>query len=455
MQLQARTAAILVYAALGWTTQAAAQDPVSYWNERALAAVAPNPPVGRGNTPAVIIDLAMVHAAMHDAVQAYDKRFEPYAGPIAAAAGSSPVAAAKAAHDVLVNRLPNQTATLDGAYTSFLASLSPAPSPADVVKGEVVGSAAAVNIIAERSGDGSFPSSFPQFTGGTAPGEWQPNAGTAGMVSPWGATVRLFALESLNRCQADVVPALTSLEYAEAYNEVKALGSATSTVRTAEQSSIAKTFSGNFLAQYGRLLRDLAAAHLAGNGNLGARARLFALTHIAMTDAFICAWSTKQQYDFWRPVQAIRRGDEDDNPLTDRDPLWTSYWAGPGNLNGVQNPNYPDYTSGANNFTGSFTRMLELFFDSDKPFESFAIYAITPTVPLTAGVDPDPRIYRKFSDVAKDVVDARVYLGIHFRFADTEARSQGRRVANYTFKNFLQSTGSKDKKKNKDKDEDK
>jgi len=445
MHLQSRTASILVCAALGWTTQAAAQDPITYWNERALAAVAPNPPAGRGNTPAVIIDLAMVHAAMHDAVQAYEQRFEPYVDPIAGATGSSAVAAAKAAHDVLVNRLPMQAGTLDGAYTSFLASLSPAPSPADVVGGEVVGSAAAVNIISERNGDGSFPSSFPQFTGGTAPGEWQPNAGTPGMVSPWGATVRLFALESLNRCQADLVPSLTSPEYTEAYDEVKALGSATSTVRTAEQSSIAKTFSGNFLAQYGRLLRDLAAAHLAGNGNLGARARLFALTHIAMADAYICAWSTKQQYDFWRPAQAIRRGDEDGNPLTEPDPGWTSYFSR--NPNAAQNPNYPDYTSGANNFTGSFTRMLALFFDSDKPFESFAIYAFAPAVPLTPGVDPDPRIYSKFSEVAKDVIDARVYLGIHFRFADTEARSQGRRVANDAFKNVLQPVSSKGKNK--------
>ena len=89
--------------------------------------------------------------------------------------------------------------------------------------------------------------------------------------------------------------------------------------------------------------------------------------------------------------------------------------------------------------------MLELFFGSDKPFASFAIYAIGSAVPLEAGVDPDPRIYSKFSDVAKDVIDARVYLGIHFRFADTEARSQGRRVANHAFKEFLQPVSTKKK----------
>lgn len=295
-----RTTVVIVCTALSWATAAAAQDPISYWNERALAAVAPNPPVGRGATPAVIIDLAMVHLAMHDAVQAYDKRFNPYAGAIANASGSSAVAAAKAAHDVLVNRFSMQTGALDTQYATFLASLTPPPTSADIAGGEVVGAAAALNVIDARAGDGSFPGSFTQFTGGTGPGEWQPNAGTLGMVSPWAATVRPFTLESLSRCQADLVPALTSAEYTEAYNEVKAYGSATSTKRTTAQSSIARTFSGNFLAQYGRLNRELSAAHIAGNSvaRLGDRGRLFALTHVAAADAFICAWSTKQQFNF-------------------------------------------------------------------------------------------------------------------------------------------------------------
>jgi hypothetical protein len=155
---------------------------------------------------------------------------------------------------------------------------------------------------------------------------------------------------------------------------------------------------------------------------------------MAMADAFICAWKTKKQYNFWRPAQAIRRGDEDGNILTDPDPTWTSYFSR--NFNAAQNPNYPDYTSGANNVTGAATRMLALFFDSDNPFE-FNVFTAAPAVPLEAN-DPDPRVYSKFSDLAKDVVDARIYLGIHYRFADTEARSQGRRVANYTFKNALQ-----------------
>lgn len=427
-------AALIVWTVVGWAGQAAAQDPVSYWNQRALEAVA-----ARGATPATIIDMAIVHAAIHDAVQAYDHRFHTYAAAVTGATGSPSVAAAKAARDVLANRFSSaaQVTMIDGWYTTYLASLVPAPSAGDVTGGELAGAAAAANVIVVRTGDGSFPTTFTPFPGGTGVGEWSPNAGATSMVSPWAKDVRPYALDSLDRCEAAPLPLLSSAEWAEAYNEVKAYGAANSTVRTTEQSSIAKTFSGNFLTQYNRLIRDLAAARRGGTDlpSLGDRARLLALTNIAMSDAFVCAWKAKQQFNFWRPFHAIRRGPEDGNILTDPDPNWTTYFSR-GNINAAQHPNYPEYTSGANNLTGAMTRMLDLFFDTDKV--EFDVYAVAPAVPLDPTIDPDPRHYTKFSDLAKDVIDARVYLGIHYRFADTEARSQGRRVANYTFKNILQ-----------------
>jgi hypothetical protein len=255
------------------------------------------------------------------------------------------------------------------------------------------------------------------------------------MTSPWAAHVRPFALDDLLTCKADPPPSLKSFEYALNYNEVKRLGSATSEFRKPEQSALARMYSGNFLAQYNRLFRELSATHLTGSGlrRLGRQARLFALTNMAMADAFICAWSTKQEFNFWRPSQAIRRGDEDGNILTKADPMWTTYFSR--NFAAAQDPNYPDYTSGANNLTGAMTRMLELIFRSDK-LPAFGIWAASPTVPLEAG-DANPRMYQRLSDVADDVVVARIYLGIHFRFADTEARSQGRRVARFTFRHFL------------------
>jgi hypothetical protein len=416
---------------MAWAGPAAAQDVIGFWNQQTLATV-----TQRGPTPATILDVAMVHLAMHDAVQSYDHHFEQYAGYFTSGPGSPEVAAAKAARDVLVNRFPTQVMPLDTAYASFLASLTPAPSAEDIANGEIAGALAAANVIAARAGDGSFPASFTQFTGGTAPGQWQPNAGTPGMTSPWARSVRPFALDSLERCRAEPPPPMTSFEYTLNYVEVKLLGSATSRFRTPEQSAIARMYSGNFLAQYNRLFRELSATHLTGSGlvRLGRQARLFALTNMAMADAFICAWSTKQEFNFWRPSEAIRRGGEDGNPLTKPDPMWTTYFSR--NFSAAQNPNYPDYTSGANNLTGAMTRMLELIFRSDR-LSTFDIWAANPAVPLEPD-DANPRRYRRLSDVAHDVVNARIYLGIHFRFADTEARSQGRRVAAFAFRNFLE-----------------
>ena len=440
MKRHAAISTMILGALMTWVSPAAAQDVIGFWNERAFATVAPAAPTGRGPTPASIIDVAMMHLAMHDAVQAYDGHFAPYAGAIAAGSGSPVVAAAKAARDILVNRFPLQTAALDTAYAGFIASITPPPSPADVADGEITGALAAANVIANRAGDGSFPASFTQFTGGTAPGEWQPNAGTPGMTSPWAGDVRPFALDGLHRCQAEPPPPLTSFEYAENYNEVKRLGSATNSSRTPEQGQIARMFSGNVLAQYNRLLREISVSHLTGAGlvRLGRQARMFALTNMAMADAFICAWSTKQQFNLWRPSDAIRRGNQDGNSLTEADATWTTYFSR--NFSAAQNPNYPDYTSGANNVTGATTRMLELILGKDqrdKGAPPFNIWAIGLTVPLEAG-DANPRAYDRLSDIAKDVVNARIYLGIHFRFADTEARSQGRRVAGYAFRNFLE-----------------
>jgi hypothetical protein len=433
MKRRAAISTTILCAVMVWVRPVAAQDVIGYWNEQALAAAS----AGRGPTPATVIDVAMVHLAMHDAVQAYDHHFESYAGFIALGPGSPVVAAAKAAHDVLVSRFSSQTTGLEAAYKTFLGSLTPPPSPADITNGEIAGAKAAENVIAARAKDGSFPESFPQFTGGTAPGQWQPNSGTLGMVSPWAADVRPFALDTLERCRAEPPPPLTSFEYTLNYIEVKLFGSATSRFRTPEQSAIARMYSGNFLAQYNRLFRELSVTHLTGSGlvRLGRQARLFALTNMAMADAFICAWSTKIEFNFWRPSEAIRRGDEDRNILTKADRRWTTYFAR--DFDAAQNPNYPDYTSGANNLTGAMTRMLELIFGRDRLFPSFGISAANPFVPLEDG-DANPRIYRRLSDVADDVVNARIYLGIHFRFADTEGRSQGRRVAGFAFRNFLE-----------------
>jgi VCPO second helical-bundle domain len=437
MHRQAGTAAFIVWTTLAIAKPAAA-DVVADWNVCAPAIIA----TGRatiqfGAGPATQLDLATVHLAMHDAIQAYDHRFEPYAGKINAGGGSAIAAAARSAHTVLATMFPAQLAAIDACYATSMTGV--VLTPPDLAASNTVGNMAALNVLMSRDGDGSFPAGpIAPFTGGQNPGQWRLNPGTASMVAPWLGDVRPLAIESVQRCQPDDLPALTSFEYAEAYNEVKAVGSINSTERTPEQGHIARTFSGNFAGQFNRLMRELAAAYIGGTdvASLGDRARLFALANTAAADALICAWNSKKAFNFWRPHQAIRNGGADGNILTDEDTTWTSY---------MPPPNYPDYTSGANNIGGSMTRALELFFGSDKPFDTpFRIYALGGAVPLLP-TDALYREYSKFSDIAKEIIVARIYLGIHFRFADTEARSQGRRAANHTFKNILQPVDKKNK----------
>jgi hypothetical protein len=182
MHRLAGTTLLIVCLALGWTTPSAA-DVVTDWNQTILATVGVATPAGRGATPASLIDVAMVHLAMHDAAQAYDKRFESYSGAITGASGSSIVAVAKAALDVLAARFPLQAASLTTTYNNYIAGLVPPVSASDIAGGQAAGALAAANVITARMGDGSFPSSFPQFTGGTGPGGWRPNPRTPGMVA--------------------------------------------------------------------------------------------------------------------------------------------------------------------------------------------------------------------------------------------------------------------------------
>jgi hypothetical protein len=400
----------------------ASADVVTHWNDQArivAAANRPGPTNPPGTGPAIMVDIAMVQAAIHDAIQAYDQRFEPYAAAITSGPGSPVVAAARAARDVLVARFPLAEADIQNRYLAYLASEGLTPDG-----GEAVGSAAAAAIVARREGDGSFPAVRELFfgTAGIAGAWFSPVA----MFAPWLGDVVPFTLPSTSMGEPGPIPALTSLEYAEAFNEVKAVGSLNSSARTPAQTRLARFFTDDFFAQFARVLDDAANRHLGSSGlnRLGDRARLFALAHLATADALICAWHAKRELAFWRPEQAIRNADIDGNALTDKEATWTPF---------VGTPPYPDYTSGANNVAGAMTRVLALFFGTDH----LGFNATTTSARAINAGDPTTRTYRRFSDLAEDIVDVRIYQGIHFRFADTEARSQARRVANHAFRNYL------------------
>jgi hypothetical protein len=366
--------------------------------------------------PTGILDIATVQAAVYDAVQAIEGQYRPYYVEIPGATGSSVAATAKAAHDVLVHRFPAQTASLDMTYEQYL--IDEGVSMTD--PGVAVGAAAAAGIISLRTGDGSFPvPAPPPFTGGTGVGVWRPTpSANAPMVAPWLGAVKPFTLGTSSQFRADPPPALNSREYADAYREVKRLGAVNSRWRTDEQTDLAHFWNLNYVAVLNRILRELADAQV---GSISDSSRLFALADLAMADAVITAWDNKTHYVFWRPITAIREGGNDGNSRTTLDQNWTPL---------VTTPPYPDYTSGANNVTAAVTRSLALVFGTnDMTFE------ITTT--NTGPTLEDTRTYHKFSDVSHDVVEARIYQGIHFRFADTAARRQGERIAEWAHSRFF------------------
>jgi len=387
-------------------------DVVTDWNAITVQATL----TGNRPGPSGVVDIAIVHAAIYDAVQAIEKRYDPYYVEITGASGSPVAAAAKAAHDVLVNRFPAQAPLLTPMYQQYL--LSHGLTEAD--PGVAVGAKAAAGIIALRACDGSFPTqTSPPFVGGTAPGVWRPTPpANLPMAAPWLGNVTPFAMTRPSQFRSEPPPALTSREYTKDYNEVKAVGALNSSVRNALQTDMAQFYAGNTPVIWNRALRDISITHV---HNVGDSARLFALVSMAVADALISSWNDKNHYVFWRPITAIREGDNDGNPNTIGDAGWVSL---------ITTPNYPDYTSGACNFASAVTTTLEHFFETDHMTFSITTTNVGPTV-------EDTRTYNRLSDANQDVVDARVYSGIHFRFADEAARKQGKQVAHWTFKNFL------------------
>lgn len=413
-------AAFLVTLALESQPRLAQADAVTDWNAIAVQTLATATPPRPGAV--IFLDLAIVQAAVHDAVQAFDHRFEPYHVAIPNAAGSPVAAVATAAHDVLVSIVPSQTATLDTTYFDYLAANGlTAADP-----GVAVGEAAAAGLLALRANDGRVPNPLPPaFIGGTEPGVWRPTPSFqpgappsfAPMLTPWLGAVPPFTLKSGEQFFAKPPPRLHSKRYAEDYNEVKNVGARVTSTRTPEQTQLAYFYAGNNFILWNRVLRDVAAANTT---NIGENARLLALGTLAIADAFIVAWANKIHYVSWRPITAIQEGENDGNPRTAGDPTWEPL---------LNTPNYPEYTGGANNAVGALTRTLELFFGTDH-----ITFTAVSQHPLA---DPKERTYTRFSDLSWDTVDVRIYQGIHFRFSDEETRKQGRQVAKWVFKHFL------------------
>jgi len=416
-----RPGALAAWILLCWASSVHA-NVATEWNAIAVQCISVATPPARGGPPG-LFDLALMHAAMHDAVQAIEHDFEPYsATPTATGHESAAAAAAAAAHDVLVVVCPAALATIDAAFKPFKDGSDP---------GLAVGSAAAAALLPHRRPTPVIPDYF----GGTGIGEWRSTPpGNLPMAFLFMATTEPFTLSSPDQFRPAGPPAINSRQYAREYDEVKRLGAvgshpAVGACPAPLETDKARFWSGNFIAQWNETARVIAIDEQL---SLGDTSRLLALINLAAADAAIAVWDSKYYFNFWRPITAIREGENDLNPQTVGDPGWTPFIQSSHFPAGSQTPPYPDYVSGANGFTGAFSMMLRLFLHTDH-----YRFAVGKGTPAAVPICTNPRLYDRFSDAAQEVVDARILLGIHFRSADEDARRLGQRIAVWTYSNFL------------------
>jgi hypothetical protein len=385
-------------------------DSVTDWDQIAAAALqSPGTatPPGAGQGAPSIAHLAMVHAAVYDAVNAIDGGHEPYvSSPAAEPWYSQDAAVAAAARHVLVNGglgIPAaRLTTINAAYQAALDAILDGPAKAG---GIATGEAAGVALLAARAGDGRF-GPF-RFSIGTLPGEWRP---TSGVNDPfaWLKDVRPFVLRNPDLFRGRPPHGLGTRAYAVDFNEVKLVGSTSSSVRTADQTAAAEYWGlTNATGTISSIIRSVAIGQ---GGTLADHARLLARAYTNAGDALIVTWRDKARYSFWRPVTAIHEAGSDGNDATQADTGWTSL---------IGAPPYPDHPSGLSALACSVADTMQHFYGRDQA-------TFSGTTP--GGVT---RTFTSFSEVCGGIVDARVWSGIHFRFADEEAAKIGRRVAHW------------------------
>ena len=412
---------LVASALLPASASAAAPNVVVAWNQHAVdalsnASTAPLPGAGQ-SPPVASMHLAMVQGSVYDAVNSIDRGHQPYLDGLPAASpdASQDAAAITAAHHVLVGLTPAlPQVVLDRLNAQYLADLAGIPGGAAKEEGVDAGAAAAAAMLANRANDGRF-GTF-RFTPGEDAGEWRP-APPAGVNDPfaWVAMVRPFTLKSPSQFRTEGPPPLTSDEYTADYNEVKAVGSATNSSRGAGQTALASFYAENPVPLFHRTFRTIAQE---SGLSVAESARLFGMLSISIADAIIGCWDNKAFWSNWRPITAIRLGDDDGNPATEGDGNWTPL---------LPTPPYPDIASGYNCFSGATVHAAASFFGTDR--FTFVMHS------NTSNTD---RTYTRFTNVVRDTIDVRVWQGLHFRFADVQGAWLGKKVAQWVHRSAFQ-----------------
>jgi hypothetical protein len=405
---------------------------VSHWNEVAANTLVAFPGPDGGAPPAFQINMGMVQGAVYDAVNGIGPRkHDPYLlEDRVGAKASVDAAVATAAYDVLTDLVTNTPAvvpfpgraglqsTLDSERNT---SLNAIDNGAFKTQGIKIGHAAAKAMIASRVGDGRFGPS--QWDGSTGLGKWQPlivNGAPALDPTPWVGAVRPFLIQSPDQFRSVPPPALTSAEYAREYNEVKSLGRNTSTTRTPDQTYIAKWWQSAPVLSWNEVARQLIARN---DLNAADAARLLALQNMAGADAGINCWNDKYHFDFWRPWNAITTTLDDLNGATETDPAWVALITAP----------YPEWTSGHNCLDAAHVAVLRQFF-LDAP----GSFQITSRSALLTAAEPKVRTFDTLSQPMAEVIEARIWAGLHYRSSDVAGQVLGGNVARYGIENYLQ-----------------
>ena len=393
-------AAVLV-TMLATCPPAHASDAVIEWNEIALAATVT---ANQGPLPQ-IRSMAIVQISVHDAVNAITREYDTYldigrrAWP-----GSEEAAAIGAAHHALVQLFPVQADALNVARAASLAARGLSESDPGIRLGEAVAAA----VLKRRSTDGSAQAQFPYTAPGAGtPGVWIPTSAAPALLPGWGS-VTPWVIRRASHFRPDGPPSLRSRRYARDYNEVKEIGSLTSASRTAEETEIARFWLAPPSVIWNGVARQVIEARQLDTSST---ARVFALLYLTAADSSIVCWDAKYTFNFWRPLTAIQQGDADGNDRTVGDPTWTPLFP---------TPPHPDYLSGhSTNSSAMATTLRRLF--GDRP--GGPIVATSPTNP---GFE---RRWESFSEGIEEVVDARIFSGIHYRSADEDGADVGRAVA--------------------------
>ena len=401
-----RPTLIAVGVALCVCSNAVRADVVTDWNNTAINATLTISGFVQTRT------LAHMHAAIFDAVNAIDRKYQPFALDLKAPSGASiDAAAATAAHGVLAAHVPAQKTALDAALTAALAKVADGQGKTD---GVAAGRQAAEKMLTVGSNDG-FTKSAPFVIPPPGLGVWQQTPQFGPMIQSHWRQVQPMAIKNVRDFDMGGPPALSSEAFARDYNEVKSMGARNSTTRSADQTAAAVFWTVQTMLPWNAAAR---AASTARKLSVPENARLFALLNIAAHDTQIVAIEQKARYNFWRPYNAIRYSGGAGNPALASDPNWEPL---------LNTPGFQEYPSGNCITSGGAEGVLRAFFGDDKVDVSVTH---TPFVGIV-------RSWTSFSQMAKEVEDARVWGGIHYRTADEHGTQAGRKIAQFTIQNVL------------------